>query len=121
MAKDRHSSRKARGKRVRYKIAQVRHDRPRLSIYRSTAHIYAQIIDDAAGQTLVAASTLEKEVKESIKNGGNCDAAAAVGKLIAKKALEKEISQVVFDRGGFLYHGRVKVLAEAAREGGLKF
>ncbi|MBF0382628.1 MAG: 50S ribosomal protein L18 [Magnetococcales bacterium] len=121
MAKDRQSSRRARGKRIRYKVKQVRRDRPRLSIYRSTCNIYAQIIDDAAGVTLVAASTLEKEVKESIKNGGNCDAATAVGKMIAKKALEKDIAKVVFDRGGFLYHGRVKVLAEAAREGGLQF
>ena len=121
MAKDRHSSRKSRGKRVRYKVAQVKRDRLRLSIYRSASHIYAQIIDDAAGSTLVAASTLEKEIKETIKSGGNRDAAAAVGKLIAKKALEKEIAKVVFDRGGFLYHGRVKVLAEAAREGGLQF
>ncbi len=121
MAKDRQSSRKARGKRVRYKVKQVRRDRPRLSVFRSSSNIYAQIIDDAAGVTLVAASTLEKDIKDAIKNGGNCDAATAVGKLIAKKALEKKIGKVIFDRGGFLYHGRVKVLAEAAREGGLQF
>ncbi|MBF0456189.1 MAG: 50S ribosomal protein L18 [Magnetococcales bacterium] len=121
MAKDRQSSRKARGKRVRYKIRQVRQDRPRLSIYRSSCNIYAQIIDDTQGRTLASASTLEKEIKDSIQSGGNKDAAIAVGKLIAKKALEKKISAVVFDRGGFLYHGRVRVLAEAAREGGLDF
>ena len=121
MAKDRQKSRKVRGKRVRYKIGQVGSGRPRLSIYRSTCNIYAQIIDDTQGRTLVAASTLEKEVKDAIKNGGNKDAAEAVGKLIAKKAAEQKIAKVVFDRGGFLYHGRVKVLAEAAREGGLDF
>ena len=121
MTKDRQSSRRARGKRVRYKVKQVRRDRPRLSIFRSSCNIYAQIIDDTEGKTLVAASTLEKELKETLKNGGNQDAAIAVGKLIAKKALEQKIAKVVFDRGGFLYHGRVKVLAEAAREGGLDF
>ncbi|MBF0358083.1 MAG: 50S ribosomal protein L18 [Magnetococcales bacterium] len=121
MAKDRQSSRKARGKRVRYKVKQVRRDRPRLSVFRSSTNIYAQIIDDAAGVTLVSASTLEKDIKDTIKCGGNCDAATAVGKSIAKKALEKKIGKVIFDRGGFLYHGRVKVLAEAARESGLQF
>jgi large subunit ribosomal protein L18 len=121
MAKDRQGSRKARGKRVRYKVGQVRGDRLRLSIYRSSCNIYAQIIDDSKGRTLVAASTLEKEIKETIKNGGNREAAAAVGKSIAKKALEQKIGKVVFDRGGFLYHGRIKDLAEAAREGGLEF
>jgi large subunit ribosomal protein L18 len=121
MAKDRQSSRRARGNRVRYKIKQVGDGRPRLSIYRSSSNIYAQVIDDAQGHTLIAASTLDKDIKDSVKNGGNQDAAIAVGKMIAKKALEKKIGKVVFDRGGFLYHGRIKVLAEAAREGGLQF
>lgn len=121
MAMDRQSSRKVRGKRVRFKIKQVMRDRLRLSVYRSSCNIYAQIIDDSAGRTLVSASSLEKEIKDTLQNGGNKLAASAVGKLIAKRALEENITQVVFDRGGFLYHGRIKVLADAAREIGLKF
>lgn len=92
---------------------------PRLAVYRSAKNIYAQIIDDVAGHTLVAVSTLEAPFKGSY--GGNCAVAAAVGKRIAEKALEKGIKQVVFDRGGVLYHGRVKALADGAREGGLEF
>ena len=96
-------------------------ERPRLSVYRSTAHIYAQIIDDAAGRTLAAASSLEKELKGSIKTGADKAAAAAVGKLVAERARKAGVETVVFDRGGYLFHGRVKALADAAREGGLKF
>lgn len=94
-------------------------ERPRLSVYRSNSHIYAQIIDDVNQVTLVAASSMEKGNK--LQNGSNIEAAKAVGALIAKKAIEKGITAVVFDRGGYLYHGRVKALADAAREAGLKF
>lgn len=96
-------------------------NRPRLNVFRSEKHIYAQIIDDDLGTTLVAASTTDKELKNDIKIGSNKEAAKAVGELIAKKALEKGIKVVVFDRGGYIYHGRVKELAEAAREAGLEF
>ena len=95
--------------------------RPRLSVHRSGMHIYAQVIDDVAGHTLVAASTMEKDVKAAGKSGANVMAATAVGKLLAERAVKAGISEVVFDRGAFLYHGRVKALAEGAREGGLKF
>jgi large subunit ribosomal protein L18 len=95
--------------------------RPRLSVHRSSKNIYAQVIDDAAGRTLAAASTLDKGVKGSVKTGADKAAAAAVGKLIAERALKAGVTDVVFDRGGYLYHGRVKALADAAREGGLKF
>lgn len=95
--------------------------RPRLSVYRSEKHIYAQIIDDTKGSTLVAASTVEKAVAEGLAATSNIDAAKAVGEAVAKKALAKGINEVVFDRGGFLYHGRVKALADAAREAGLQF
>jgi len=107
-------------KRVRKKIKGTP-ERPRLNVFRSLTNIYAQIIDDTAGHTLVAASTLDESIKGKIKNGGNKEAAREVGKLIAEKALEKGIKQVVFDRGGYLYHGRIKELAEAAREAGLEF
>ena len=97
-------------------------DRPRLSIFRSNNHIYAQVIDDHAQNTICAASTLDKDLRTALKTGGsNCDASIAVGELVAKRALEKGIKQVVFDRGGNLYHGRVKALADAAREAGLQF
>jgi len=96
-------------------------ERPRLNIYRSEKHIYAQIINDDLGSTLVAASSVDKDLKETISCGSNKDAAKAVGTLIAKKALDKGLKTVVFDRGGFIYHGRVKELAEAAREAGLDF
>jgi large subunit ribosomal protein L18 len=95
--------------------------RPRLSVYRSSKHIYAQVIDDAQGKTLAAASTLEKDIKGSLKTGADKAAAAAVGKLLAERAVKAGINEVVFDRGGYLYHGRVKALADAAREGGLSF
>ena len=97
-------------------------NRPRLAIFRSNNHIYAQVIDDLAQNTLCSASTLDKDLRVSLKAGGsNCDASIAVGELVAKRALEKGIQQVVFDRGGNLYHGRVKALANAAREAGLQF
>jgi len=96
-------------------------ERPRLSVYRSEKHIYAQIIDDTKGNTLVAASTVEKAITSVLDATSNIDAAKAVGEAVAKKALAKGISQVVFDRGGFLYHGRVKAVADAAREAGLQF
>ena len=94
-------------------------ERPRLAIYRSLNHIYAQVIDDARGQTIVSASTTEKDLRGN--TGGNLDAARRIGQVIAERALAKGIEQVVFDRGGYLYHGRIKALADAAREGGLKF
>ena len=96
-------------------------ERPRLAVYRSNEHIYAQVIDDAAQHTLAAASSLDKDLRTGLNSGSNCDASIAVGQLVAKRALAKGIQQVVFDRGGNLYHGRVKALAEAAREAGLKF
>ena len=96
-------------------------ERPRLAVFRSNNHMYAQIIDDTVGNTLVAASTLDKDVKAACEKTNNVDAAAQVGTAIAKKALEKGITTVVFDRGGFLYAGKVKALAEAAREAGLEF
>jgi large subunit ribosomal protein L18 len=95
--------------------------RPRLCVFRSLHHIYAQLVDDAKGQTLAAASTIEKDVRGDLKGTGNIAAAKAVGKAIAERAKSKGIQTVVFDRGGYLYHGRVKALAEAARESGLKF
>lgn len=94
---------------------------PRLAVYRSTKHIYAQIIDDIKGVTLVSASSVDPELKEKISHGGNIEAAKLVGELIAKRAAKAKIKDVVFDRGGFLYHGRVSALADAAREGGLNF
>lgn len=96
-------------------------ERPRLNVYRSLNHIYAQVIDDDAGVTLLAASTLDKEVKEAVEKGYSVDAAKAVGKVVAERALAKGIKNIVFDRGGYKYHGRVKALADAARENGLNF
>ena len=95
--------------------------RPRLAVFRSNNHMYAQIIDDSVGNTLVAASTVEKAVKAELEHTNDTDAAAYVGTLIAKRALEKGIEEVVFDRGGFIYQGKVQALADAAREAGLKF
>ena len=112
--------REIRHKRVRNKISGTA-ERPRLNVYRSLNHIYAQIIDDVAQNTLVSASTLDKEVKSKVEGTGNKAAAKAVGELVAKRAIEKGIKNVVFDRGGYIYHGRVKELAEAAREAGLEF
>ena len=96
-------------------------ERPRLSVFRSNNHMYAQIIDDTVGNTLVAASTLEKDVKSELKKTNDVEAAAYLGTVIAKKALDKGIKEVVFDRGGFIYQGKIKALAEAAREAGLTF
>jgi large subunit ribosomal protein L18 len=115
---DKNKARLKRHLRVRKKI-QGTTERPRLNIFRSSKHIYAQIIDDIKGVTLVSASTNEKEVE--IENGGNADAARKVGELIAKRAKEQGVEKVVFDRGGYLYHGRVQALADAAREAGLEF
>jgi large subunit ribosomal protein L18 len=120
VSKERRVARKKRQVRVRKKIAGST-ERPRLCVFRSTKHIYAQIIEDVTGTTLVAASTVAKETGGSVKYTGNVEAAKAVGKQIAEKALAKDIKQVVFDRNGFLYHGRVKALADAAREAGLTF
>jgi large subunit ribosomal protein L18 len=117
---DKNKVRRKRHLRVRNKL-QGTALRPRLNVFRSTNHIYAQLIDDAAGKTLAAASTLDPELKDQIANGGNVDAARKVGELIAKRALEAGHTVVVFDRGGYLYHGRVQALAEGAREAGLNF
>ena len=106
--------------RVRMKISGTP-DRPRLNVYRSLNNIYAQLVDDVAGRTLAAASTLDAALKGELKGGGNKEAAKAVGTLIAKRSLDAGVEKVVFDRGGYIYHGRVKELAEAAREAGLKF
>lgn len=116
---DKNQARLKRHLRVRKKIAGT-NERPRLSIYRSNCHMYAQIIDDVKGVTLATASTLDKELTE-VGNGGNVDAARKVGELIATRAKSKGINKVVFDRGGYLYHGRVQALADAAREAGLEF
>ena len=107
--------------RVRKSIKARAFGRPRLSVHRSDKNIYAQIIDDASGRTLAAASTLDKDVKASVKNGSTSEAAAAIGKLIAERGLAAKVSEVIFDRGSYLYHGRVKALADAAREAGLQF
>ena len=110
--------------RVHFRIRQKMQgttERPRLNVYRSLNHIYAQIIDDEKGETLAAASSVEKETRASLKTGADVGAAKAVGKLVAQRALGKGITDVIFDRGGYRYHGRVRALAEAAREGGLKF
>ena len=96
-------------------------ERPRLAVFRSNKHMYAQIIDDTAGHTLVAASTLEKDVKAKLQKTNDVEAAAYLGTVIAKRALEKGIKAVVYDRGGFVYHGKIKALADAAREAGLEF
>ena len=115
--KDSNAARLHRHARVRGKISGTA-ERPRLNVYRSLNHIYAQVIDDIEGKTLVAASSVEKDFG---MNGGNKEAARKVGTLIAQRALDKGITEVVFDRGGYVYHGRVQELAEGAREGGLKF
>lgn len=118
--KSRVETRVKKHKRVRNHLAGTA-ERPRLAVYRSNNHMYAQIIDDDAQNTLCAASTMEKEIKESLEKTNNTEAAAAVGTAIAKKALEKGITTVVFDRGGFIYQGKVQALADAAREAGLDF
>ncbi|MBD2614979.1 MAG: 50S ribosomal protein L18 [Nostoc sp. ZfuVER08] len=116
----RRESKQRRHRRVRGRVIGST-ERPRLAVFRSNEHIYAQVIDDTKHHTLVAASTVEPELKSSLASGANQDASVQVGKLIAVRALEKGIAKVVFDRGGNLYHGRVKALADAAREAGLDF
>jgi large subunit ribosomal protein L18 len=110
-----------RKNRVRIKLRSVANGKPRLSVFRSTNNIHAQIIDDLNGVTIAAASSIDKELKGKLKNTSNKEAAVAVGKLLAKRAIANKVTEVVFDRGSFLYHGRVKSLADAAREAGLKF
>ena len=112
---------KRRKRRTRARLKKVAHGRPRLSVHRSHQHLYAQIIDDVAGRTLAAASSLEKDMRVSLKNGSNKEAAAEVGRKISERAKAAGIEKVVFDRGEYLFHGRVKAFAEAAREGGLSF
>ncbi len=118
--RDRARERKRIHRRIRRKIAGTLR-RPRLCVYRSLNHIYAQVVDDLEGRTLVSASTADKALRPSVTSAGNIAAAKIVGKAIAERAREKGIEAVVFDRGGYLYHGRVKALAESAREHGLKF
>ena len=117
---DRSSERRRIHKRIRTKISGTT-ERPRLCVYRSSRYVYAQIIDDIQGKTLVAASTIEKGLRGEGKGTGNIEASSLVGKTIAERAKSKGIETVVFDRGGYLYHGRIKAIAEAARESGLKF
>ena len=107
--------------RVRRSLRRAQGDRPRLSVFRSSKQIYAQIIDDSKGLTLASASSIDAELKASLKKGTDVAAAAEVGKLVAKRAIEAGIKDVVFDRGGYIYHGRIKALADAAREAGLNF
>jgi large subunit ribosomal protein L18 len=107
--------------RVRQAIRKAGAGRARLSVFRSSKHIYAQVIDDTAGRTLAAASSIEKDLREKLKTGADTAAAAEVGKLVAERAVKAGVKDVVFDRGGYLYHGRVKALADGAREGGLSF
>ena len=106
---------------VRRAVKAAANGRVRLSVFRSSKHIYAQVIDDIKGVTLAAASSIEKDLRGNLKTGANVDVAKAVGKLVAQRAMEKGVKNVVFDRGGYLYHGRIKALADAAREGGLQF
>jgi len=110
-----------RAHRVRHTLKKKAHGRARLSVFRSSKQIYVQVIDDSTGRTVAAASTLDKDLKGSLKKGSDLAAAQAVGKLVAERALQAGVTNVVFDRGGYLYHGRVKALADAAREAGLSF
>ena len=110
-----------RASRVRRQIKAVANGRPRLSVHRSSKNIYVQVIDDVAGRTLAAASTLDADLRSKLKTGADVEAAAAVGKLVAERATKAGVKEVVFDRGAFIYHGRIKALAEAARKGGLSF
>ncbi|WP_424630876.1 50S ribosomal protein L18 [Bradyrhizobium sp. SYSU BS000235] len=110
-----------RKQRVRLSLRRTANGRPRLSVFRSSKHIYAQVIDDVKGETLASASSLEKSMRDTGKTGADISAAKAVGKLLAERAVKKGVKDVVFDRGGYLYHGRVKALGDAARESGLNF
>jgi large subunit ribosomal protein L18 len=112
--------RKKRHRRVRNRAIGTA-EKPRLNVFRSLAHIYAQVVDDSTGQTIISASTVDKEIKGQIKSGGDIGAAKLVGEVVGKRAVEKGIEHVVFDRGGYQYHGRVAALADGAREAGLKF
>jgi large subunit ribosomal protein L18 len=112
---------KRRTAKVRRNVRHAAGNRARLSVFRSSKHIYAQVIDDAKGETVASASSIENDMRTSLKTGADIGAAKAVGKRLAERATSKGVTQVVFDRGGYLYHGRVKALADAAREGGLKF
>lgn len=112
---------KRRGGRVRSKLAKVNNGRPRLSVFRSSKNISVQIIDDLEGKTVASASTLEADIKSSVGKGSNVEAATQIGKLVAERAIKAGVKDVVFDRGGYMYHGRVKAVAEAAREAGLNF
>ena len=116
-----HNTTERRAARVRRAVKKAANGRARLSVFRSSKNIYAQVIDDVAGKTLASASTLEKDLRGSLKTGCDKDAATAVGKLVAERAVKAGVSDVVFDRGRYLFHGRVKALADGAREGGLKF
>ena len=118
--KSRTAVRENKHRRMRHHLAGTA-QRPRLAVFRSNNHMYAQIIDDTVGKTLVSASTLDKDVKAELEKTNNVEAATVVGTVVAKKALEKGITTVVFDRGGFIYHGKIEALADAAREAGLKF
>ena len=118
---DKFEAQERRRRRLRYRLRNRGGGRVRLSVFRSGRHIYAQIIDDAQGRTLAAASSLEKEMRGELRTGADKDAAVAVGKRVAERAVAAGVTEVVFDRGPYLYHGRVKALADAAREGGLKF
>lgn len=120
MANDR-SLFERRKQRTRFQLRKAANGRPRLSVFRSNKHIYAQVIDDLAGKTLASASSNDKDLRGSITNGGNKDAATKVGALVAERALAAGVTDVVFDRGGYIYHGRVQAVADAARDGGLKF
>jgi large subunit ribosomal protein L18 len=117
---DKNKARLKRHLRIRKNVTGTA-ERPRLNIFRSSKHIYAQLIDDVEGVTIAQASTLDPQLKETVENGGNVTAARQVGELVAKRAVEKNIKRVVFDRGGYLYHGRIQALADAAREAGLEF
>lgn len=120
MSTSRKEATRQRHQRIRRRVSGTP-ERPRLAVYRSNQHIYVQVIDDVAKTTLVSASTIDPEIKGNLETGANCAAAAEVGKLVAQRAIAKGIQQVVFDRGGNLYHGRVQTLADAAREAGLNF
>ena len=121
MAANKLALQERRRSRLRYQLKLKSGGRPRLSVFRSGKHIYAQVIDDKQGRTLAAASTMEKDLREGLKTGADKSAATTVGKLVAERALAAGVTAVVFDRGPYIYHGRVKALAEAAREGGLSF
>lgn len=107
--------------RIRSTLKKAANGKMRLSVFRSGKHIYAQVIDDAKGATVVAASTLDKEVRDNVKKAATVEAASFIGKVVAERAIKSGVSEVIFDRGGYIYHGRVKALADAAREAGLKF